>query len=443
MAQAKYTSHHGMVDILPDEVRKWQYVENLIRQEAEKFNFEEIRTPIMEQTELIVRGLGQLTDIVSKEIFSFTRGDDNYVLRPELTAPVVRAYVEHHLEQRGGSQKLYYLGPMFRAERPQKGRQREFHQFGIEIMGSSDPVADVETIAFMIHIYKKIGITNTTLKLNSIGDPESREKYKSALKNHLNPNYEKLSEVSQKRFNNNPLRILDSKEEEDQPFIENAPVITDYLSEESVGHYIKVKEYLSDLNISFEEDPYLVRGMDYYTETAFELISPDLGSQDALAGGGRYDLLVEEIGGPPTPAVGFAAGMERLFIACEELGIELGSQKEVDVYIVTLGDEARKWGLRKLPALRENNLSATMDYKGRSMKAQMKDANRENTRYAIIVGENELAESYITVRDMENSNEIKFPLNESRIDDSSFSLFIEQGRKPIIENIIQALAGKS
>lgn len=412
MAQAKYTSHHGMVDILPDEVRKWQYVENLIRLEAEKFNFEEIRTPIMEQTELIVRGLGQLTDIVSKEIFSFSRGDDNYVLRPELTAPVVRAYVEHHLEQRGGSQKLYYLGPMFRAERPQKGRQRQFHQFGIEIMGSSDPVADVETIAFMIHIYKKIGITNTTLKLNSIGDPESREKYKSALKNHLKPNYEKLSEVSQKRFNNNPLRILDSKEEEDQPFIENAPVITDYLNEKSVGHYDKVKEYLSDLNISFEEDPYLVRGMDYYTETAFELISPDLGSQDALAGGGRYDLLVEEIGGPSTPAVGFAAGMERLFIACEELDIELGSQKEVDVYIVTLGDEARKWGLQKLPVLRENNLSATMDYKGRSMKAQMKDANRENARYAIIVGENELKENRFTFRDMKESDETLLPFDE-------------------------------
>lgn len=405
MAQPKFTAHKGMVDILPDEIRKWQYLENLIRQEAEKFNFEEIRTPIMEQTELIVRGLGQLTDIVSKEIFSFSRGEDNYVLRPELTAPVVRSFVENHLDQRGGSQKLYYIGPMFRAERPQKGRQRQFHQFGVEIIGSADAVADVETIAFMVHIYRKIGITNTTLKLNSIGDPESREKYKEALKTHLKPNFEKLSDLSKKRYENNPLRILDSKEEEDQPFIKDAPVITDFLNEESQAHYKKVKEYLDDLGISYEEDPYLVRGMDYYTQTAFELISPDLGAQDALAGGGRYDLLVEEIGGQPTPAVGFAAGMERLFIACEELGISLGSEKEVDVYIVTLGDAARRWGLMQLPKLREKGLSSTMDYLGRSMKAQMKDANRENARYTLIVGENELNEGKFTLRNMRESEE--------------------------------------
>ncbi|MEX2347084.1 MAG: histidine--tRNA ligase, partial [Balneolaceae bacterium] len=323
MAQAKYTTHLGMVDILPDDVRKWQFLEQLIRAEAEKFNFEEIRTPIMEQTELIVRGVGQLTDIVSKEIFSFSRGDDNYVLRPELTAPVVRAFVEHHLEQRGGTQKLYYIGPMFRAERPQKGRQRQFHQFGVEIMGSDDPIADVEVIAFMVHIYKKVGITNMSLKLNSIGDPESREAYKTALKDYLKPHFDKLSELSKKRFEQNPLRILDSKEEEDQPFIKKAPVITDFLNEDSLSHYKKVKEFLADLEIPYEEDPHLVRGMDYYTQTAFELISPDLGAQDALAGGGRYDLLVEEIGGPPTPAVGFAAGIERLLIACDELGIEL------------------------------------------------------------------------------------------------------------------------
>ena len=412
MAQAKYRTHLGMVDILPDEVRKWQFLENLIREEAAKFNFEEIRTPIMEQTELIVRGLGQLTDIVSKEIFSFSRGEDNYVLRPELTAPVVRAFVEHHLDQRGGSQKLYYIGPMFRAERPQKGRQRQFHQFGVEVIGSSDAVADVEVIAFMIHIYNKLGIKNTTLKLNSIGDPESRETYKEALKAHLKPNFMKLSDLSKKRFEKNPLRILDSKEEEDKPFIENAPVITDYLNDESINHYNKVKEYLTDLGISFEEDPYLVRGMDYYTQTAFELISPDLGAQDALAGGGRYDLLVEEIGGQRTPAVGFAAGMERLLIACDELDIQLGNEKSVDVYIVTLGDAARKWGLSQLPNLRAKGVSATMDYMGRSMKAQMKDANRENARYAIIVGENELNEGKFTFRDMKESDEKSLPFEE-------------------------------
>lgn len=412
MAQAKYTTHLGMVDILPDEARKWQALENLIRSEAEKFNFEEIRTPIMEQTELIVRGLGQLTDIVSKEIFAFSRGEDNYVLRPELTAPVVRSYVENHLDQRGGSQKLYYIGPMFRAERPQKGRQRQFHQFGVEVIGSDDAVADVEVISFMIHIYKKLGISNTTLKINSVGDPESREKYKTVLKAHLKPDYDKLSEISKKRFDKNPLRILDSKEEEDRPFIETAPLITDYLNEESLTHFSKVKEYLTDLGIHFEEDPYLVRGMDYYTKTAFELISPDLGAQDALAGGGRYDLLVEEIGGQPTPSVGFAAGMERLLIACEELGISIGGEKSVEVYIVTLGDAARKWGVSKLPVLRNAGVSATMDYMGRSMKAQMKDANRENASFTIIVGDNELSEGKFTFRNMKESDESSLSFDE-------------------------------
>ncbi len=412
MPKAKYTTHLGMFDILPDESPKWRALENIIHEEAAKFNFEEIRTPIMEQTELIKRGVGQLTDIVTKEIFAFSKGDSNYVLRPELTAPVVRSFVEHHLDQRGGSQKLYYIGPMFRAERPQKGRQRQFHQFGVEIIGSDDPVADVECIAFMMQIYKRIGIKNFNLKINSVGDPESREKYKSVLKEYLQPSFDKLSELSQTRLEKNPMRILDSKEPEDQEFIKNAPVISDYLNEDSSKHFEQVCEYLKKLDIEFTVDPLLVRGMDYYTRTAFELTSPDLGSQDALAGGGRYDLLVEEIGGQPTPAVGFAAGMERLFIACEELGIELAEPKSVDVYIITLGDAARLWGLTTLPKFRENGISATMDYLGRSMRAQMKDANRENAHYTLIVGENELNENTFTLRNMKESEEHQFSLEQ-------------------------------
>ncbi|MEX2478142.1 MAG: histidine--tRNA ligase [Gracilimonas sp.] len=412
MAKPKYTSHVGMVDILPDESPKWRALENIIHEEAAKFNFEEIRTPIMEQTELIVRGIGQLTDIVSKEIFAFEKGDSHYVLRPELTAPVVRAFVEHHMEQRGGSQKLYYIGPMFRAEKPQKGRQRQFHQFGVEVIGSDDPVADVETIAFMIRIYKRIGIKNFELKLNSVGDPESREAYKEALRKYLKPNLDQMSELSQKRFDKNPMRILDSKETEDKPFIEKAPVIQDYLNEESAEHFAKVTAYLDDLGINYTLDPHLVRGMDYYTRTAFELTSPDLGSQDALAGGGRYDLLVEEIGGQPTPAIGFAAGMERLLIACEELGIELADEKSVDVYFVTLGDAARTFALTHLPKVREAGISATMDYMSRSMKAQMKDANRENARYTIIIGDNELNEGKFTLRNMKESEEFSLTFDE-------------------------------
>lgn len=412
MAKPKYTSHVGMVDILPNESPKWRALENIIHEEAARFNFEEIRTPIMEQTELIVRGIGQLTDIVSKEIFAFEKGDSHYVLRPELTAPVVRSYVEHHLDQRGGSQKLYYIGPMFRAEKPQKGRQRQFHQFGVEVIGSDDPVADVETIAFMMRIYERIGIKNFELKLNSVGDPESREAYKEALREYLKPNLNKLSEVSQNRFDKNPMRILDSKEPEDQEFIKNAPVIQDYLNEETAAHFDKVTKYLDDLGISYTIDPYLVRGMDYYTRTAFELTSPDLGSQDALAGGGRYDLLIEEIGGQPTPAVGFAAGMERLLIACEELNIELAEEKSVDVYFVTLGDAARSFAISHLPKLREAGISATMDYMSRSMKAQMKDANRENARYTIIIGDNELAEGKFTLRNMKESEEDSLTFEE-------------------------------
>lgn len=405
MAQPKYSTHFGMVDILPDEVGKWQAIERIIHEEAAKFNFEEIRTPIMEQTELIARGVGQLTDIVTKEMFAFERGDDHYVLRPECTAPVVRAFVEHHLEQRGGSQNLYYIGPMFRAERPQKGRQRQFHQFGAEIIGPDDPIADVEIISLMMAIYNRVGITNTTLKINSVGDPESRAAYKEALKNYFRPHLDKMSEISRERFEKNPMRILDSKEEEDQPFVSDAPVITDYLTEETEQHFAKVKEHLDELGIDYTEDPHLVRGLDYYTRTAFELISPDLGAQDALGGGGRYDLLVEEVGGQPTPAVGFAAGMERLLIACEELDITIGEEKSVDIYIVTIGEKARTWALNHLPKLRTKGISAAMDYMGRSVKAQMKDADRENATFTIIVGENELNEGKFTLRNMKASEE--------------------------------------
>lgn len=412
MAKSSYSNPLGMVDILPDQTPSWRALEQIIHEEAAKFNFQEIRTPILEATELIKRGVGQLTDIVTKEIFAFQKGDTHYVLRPELTAPVVRSFVQHHLDQRGGIQKLYYIGPMFRAERPQKGRQRQFHQFGLEIIGSANPVADIETIAFMMRIYQRIGIINFTLKLNSVGGPESRERYKQVLRDYLEPHRSKLSELSQQRLYKNPMRILDSKEPEDQEFIDKAPIIHDYLNEDSALHFEKVKHGLQLLDIPFEIDPYLVRGMDYYTRTAFELTSPDLGSQDALAGGGRYDLLVEEIGGKPTSAVGFAAGMERLLIACEELNISLAEKSILDLYIVSLGEDARNWALSFLPELRAHGLSASMDYVGRSMKAQMKEANRELTHFTLIVGENELTNGTLILRNMVKSEEVTLSAKE-------------------------------
>lgn len=407
MANPTFSTHLGMVDILPGEVEKWQFIESRIRDIARTFHFREIRTPFLEDTGLIARGVGKTTDIVSKELFAFERGDDRYVLRPEGTASVCRAYIEHNLHLKGGVQKFFYMGPMFRAERPQKGRQRQFHQFGAEIMGSADPLADAEIIAFMVALYHSLGIKNTSLRLNSVGDPESREAYKKALVEYFRPNVNLLSDISQKRLETNPMRILDSKEPEDQVLIESAPIITEYLNEESAKHLRQVQKHLDRLGIEYVDDPRLVRGLDYYTRTAFELSSPDLGSQDALGGGGRYDLLIEELGGPATPSVGFAAGLERLMIACDALNIPLGTQPELDVYIVTRGDDAKKWAFRHLKPLRDAGLSASMDIANRSMKAQMKEADRELAKWTLIVGDDELQSEQFTLRNMAESYEEK------------------------------------
>lgn len=408
---AQFTTHTGMVDLLPGDTEKWQFLESLVREVARRFHFQEIRTPILEPTEMIARGVGQLTDIVSKEMFAFDRGDDHYVLRPEGTASVCRAYIQHRLDQRGGAQRLFYIGPMFRAERPQKGRQRQFHQFGAEILGSADPLADAEVIAFMAEVYRLAGVKNTTLRLNSVGDPESRQAYKDALVAYFAPLADKLSEVSRTRLQNNPMRILDSKEPEDQVLVADAPSIHDYLNQDCLDHYAKVKQHLGALGIPYVEDHRLVRGLDYYTKTAFELTSPDLGSQDALGGGGRYDLLVEELGGQPTPAVGFASGMERFLIACEALGIEMGSEPKADVYIACHGDPARAWAVKAAQDLRTAGVSVLYDTVGRSMKAQMKEANREGARWAIVVGDSELEKGEFVLRNMAASEEQLLPLS--------------------------------
>lgn len=394
-----------MVDLLPGETEKWQYLEQLVREVARRFHFQEIRTPILEPTEMIARGVGQLTDIVSKEMFAFDRGDDHYVLRPEGTASVCRAYIQHRMDQRGGAQRLFYIGPMFRAERPQKGRQRQFHQFGAEILGSADPMADAEVIAFMTEVYRMVGIKNTSLRINSVGDPESRAAYKEALISYFSPLKSKLREVSQTRLANNPMRILDSKEEQDQALVANAPSILEFLNQDCREHYAGVKAHLTALGIPFVEDHRLVRGLDYYTKTAFELTSPDLGSQDALGGGGRYDLLVEELGGLPTPAVGFASGMERFMIACEALGIPLGSKPQPQVYIACHGEQARHWAVTTAALFRSFGFSVLYDTGSRSMKAQMKEADREGVHWCIVVGDSELESGQFVLRNMKESTE--------------------------------------
>lgn len=409
MAAPKFQSHLGMVDLLPEHTPLWRKIEQTLHDQAALFDFHEIRTPMMEQTELIVRGVGATSDIVSKEIFAFEKGDSHYILRPECTAPVVRAYIEHHLGQRGGAQKLYYIGPMFRAERPQKGRLRQFHQFGVEVLGSAHPIADIETIQLLLAVLEALGLTDWTLKLNSVGDRSSREAYKNVLVEYLTPFASQLSETSQKRLETNPMRILDSKDATDQPIIEDAPSILDSLNDECQAHFAQVRDGLDALGIPYELTPKLVRGMDYYTQTAFEVTSTALGSQDAIAGGGRYDLLVEELGGTPTPAVGFAMGMERLILAMQSINhpwtLEESANTAPHVYLVTLGEQAQTWGLSALQTLRSKGIAATTDMQGRSMKAQMKDANRSGARFTLIVGEQELQQERFVLRNMDESSE--------------------------------------
>ena len=413
----------GTFDILPDPSTSsdafafgsaaWQHVERTLRAVLERFNFEEIRTPILEPTELIARGVGQLTDIVSKEMFAFERGETHYVMRPEITAPVVRAYLQHHLAQRGGVQKLYYVGPCFRAEEPQKGRYRQFHQFGVEVLGSEDARADAETIAAMMAVYDAFGLANTRLRINTLGDADSRPRYKDALAAYLLPYRDDLTETSQRRLETNPLRILDTKDERERQLLAEAPRLLDFVDADSLAHYDEVKGLLSDLGISFEEDPFLVRGLDYYTRTAFELESPDLGAQSALGGGGRYDLLAVEVGSKaPVPAVGFAAGLERLFLALEAQDVALPGPPAPDVFLVALGDQARRWVFAQAQRLRQAGLHAALDLRGRSMKAQMREANRQGAPYTVIVGDDELEAKRVQVKSMADGTQAEIDADE-------------------------------
>ena len=424
----------GTFDILPEVSRTdgtmvagsagWQHVEGVIRDVMARFNVQEIRTPILEETELIARGVGQLTDIVSKEMFAFERGDTNYVLRPEITAPVMRAYLQHHLDQRGGVQKLYYIGPCFRAERPQKGRYRQFHQFGCEIIGTDDARADAEVISLMMALYEAFGLRGMSLRMNSLGDAESRPRYKEALKAFLEPHRQELGETSRNRLDTNPLRILDTKDERERALLEEAPRLIDFIDDASRVHFDEVRALLDDIGIAYEEDPFLVRGLDYYTRTAFELESSDLGAQSALAGGGRYDLLSQEIGSKqPVPAVGFAAGMERLFLALEAQEIPLPGSPRPEIFIVALGEDAARWTFRQAQKLRREGLHVGLDLKGRSMKAQMREANRQNAPFAAIVGKDELTAGAVQIKDMSTGDQTEVPVD-------SLSDFVRGRRTP-------------
>ena len=380
MSKSPIRSVKGTQDILPDQSSRWQDLELTIQKIMDRYGYKEIRTPAFENTEVFLRGVGQETDIVSKEMYSWTdQGGNNLTLKPELTAPVVRSFIQHNLGQINSINKLYYIDSLFRRERPQKGRYREFHQFGVEVFGSEYPEVDVEVIALAMYVFNNMGLEGLTLNLNSIGSPECRKNYRDAIKDFLEPHFEDLSKTSQERYNNNPLRILDTKSPDEKELLKGAPDILDYWTSDDKSHFDEVCNLLKKIKIDYQLSPNLVRGLDYYTRTTFEITSNELGAQNAICGGGRYDELVEKLGGKPTPGIGFAAGIERLLLASRSEH----KQENIQIYIVGIGDSVRATLITLAENLRKNNFKTSFDYLRRSMKAQMREANKLGARYAI------------------------------------------------------------
>lgn len=408
----KFQKIRGTRDILPDETRRWQKAEATIRSVMNSYGFGELRTPIFEETELFARSIGQLTDIVAKEMYTFKdRGDKSLTLRPELTAAIVRAFIENSLGERQPLNKYYYIGQVFRQENPQAGRLRQFHQFGAEILGSPEPAADAETIALAIAIYERFGIAGFSVELNSVGDARCREPYKKALRDFLLPRAAKLCEACRGRIEKNPLRVLDCKVASCRAETTAAPRFIDHLCPPCADHFAELRRLLEAAGISFEINHRLVRGLDYYTRTAYEVISRQLGAQDALCGGGRYDLLCEELGGHPTPAVGFAAGIERLMmVIAKSGGLEAGSAPMV--FLAPLGPRSQSWSFTLARRLRRRGWHVEVDLLGRSLKAQLREANRQHAAAAVIVGDSELAKNVAQVKNLQDSTQAEVPLTE-------------------------------
>ena len=408
MSKSPIRSVKGTQDILPDQSSRWQDLELTIQKIMDRYGYKEIRTPAFENTEVFLRGVGQETDIVSKEMYSWTdQGGNNLTLKPELTAPVVRSFIQHNLGQINSINKLYYIDSLFRRERPQKGRYREFHQFGVEVFGSEYPEVDVEVIALAMYVFINMGLENLTLNLNSIGSPECRKNYRDAIKDFLEPHFDDLSKTSQDRYNNNPLRILDSKSPDEKELLKGAPDISDYWTSDDKSHFDEVCNLLKKIKIDYQLSPNLVRGLDYYTRTTFEITSNELGAQNAICGGGRYDELVENLGGKPTPGIGFAAGIERLLLASQSEH----KPENIQIYIVGIGDSVRATLITLAENLRKNNFKTSFDYLRRSMKAQMREANKLGAQYAIILGEDELKDKSVIIKDLSTSDQEKIALD--------------------------------
>ncbi|HDB4943258.1 TPA: histidine--tRNA ligase [Staphylococcus aureus] len=395
----------GTQDILPEDSKKWRYIENQLDELMTFYNYKEIRTPIFESTDLFARGVGDSTDVVQKEMYTFKdKGDRSITLRPEGTAAVVRSYIEHKMQGNPNQPiKLYYNGPMFRYERKQKGRYRQFNQFGVEAIGAENPSVDAEVLAMVMHIYQSFGLKHLKLVINSVGDMASRKEYNEALVKHFEPVIHEFCSDCQSRLHTNPMRILDCKVDRDKEAIKTAPRITDFLNEESKAYYEQVKAYLDDLGIPYIEDPNLVRGLDYYTHTAFELMmdNPNYdGAITTLCGGGRYNGLLELLDGPSETGIGFALSIERLLLALEEEGIELDIEENLDLFIVTMGDQADRYAVELLNHLRHNGIKADKDYLQRKIKGQMKQADRLGAKFTIVIGDQELENNKIDVKNM-------------------------------------------
>lgn len=392
----------GTKDVLPSDVYKWVYVEKMFSEICEKFGYQAIRTPVFEHTELFKRGVGETTDIVQKEMYTFTdNGGRDITLKPEGTAPVVRAFVENKLYAGTQPTKLFYITPCFRYERPQAGRLRAFHQFGIEAFGSKNPSVDAEVIGVAMTFFEKLGLKNLQLRINSIGCPECRKKYNEVLRTFLKDKMGKLCKTCAGRYDRNPMRIIDCKKEECQKELKGVPLILDYICDECKEHFEKLQKYLSIMGLEFKIDPKIVRGLDYYNRTAFEIISNEIGSQSTVCGGGRYDGLVEEIGGPSTPGVGFGLGIERLILTLENNNIDIPRPKGLDVFIVTMGERAYEAAVEISHKLRNNMVSVDIDHLGRSIKAQFKYSNKVNSKYTIVIGDNELDNNSVSLKNME------------------------------------------
>ena len=414
---AIYKAQKGTRDVLPEQSYRWQYLEQLVRKIVKKYGFLEARTPVFEQTELFLRGVGQTTDIVQKEMYTFLdKGERSITLKPEGTAGVVRMFVENNLCSDAQPTKIFYLNnPVFRYEKPQAGRLREHHQFGVEFFGAPQASADAECIAVAVELLRTIGCTGLVVKLNSIGCPSCRPQYHEALKEHLRAHYDALCDTCKTRYEQNPLRALDCKVDTCAAIAKNAPSVLDYLCPECSAHLEQLKKLLDSMGLRYEMTPTLVRGLDYYTKTVFEIVSDRLGAQSTVCGGGRYDILVEELGGPPTPGVGFGLGMERLLLLMENAGIEIPKPVRYDLYIASQGEEANLRAFQLAMELRGRGLCVEVDHVGRSFKAQFKYADKVGATYVLALGESELSGGRCKVKKMSDGFEQETDLNAEAI----------------------------